>query len=76
MMPKALTAENGAKELLMGEFSEKIILICPDCEGFFYDLPTDQCGTCNNTGTVTKEVDVSWTTIKAIYAMAVKHLGT
>ena len=76
VMPRALTAENGAKGLLMGEFSEEIELSCPDCDGgTYHDLPTDQCGTCNDTGLITSKVDISWTTIKDIYAMAVKHLG-
>ena len=76
VMPRALTAENGAKGLLMGEFYETIEFTCPDCDGGeYHDLETDQCGTCKDTGQVTQEVPVSWTTIKAIYAKAVEHLG-
>ena len=33
MMPRELTAENGAKALLIGEFEESIILPCPRCDG-------------------------------------------
>jgi DnaJ-class molecular chaperone len=76
VMPRVLTAENGAKGLLLGEFHETIELTCPDCDGAeYHDLETDQCGTCKDTGEVTQKVPVSWTTIKEIYAMAVKHLG-
>lgn len=75
-MPRALTAENGAKGLLNGEFHEEVEVACPDCDGGeWHDLETDQCGTCKDTGQLTQKVPISWTTIKAIYAMTVKHLG-
>lgn len=68
MMPKTLTAENGAKALLMGEFFEEIEINCPECDG-------DGCGECGDVGVVTQKISVSWTTIKDIYKMAVEHLG-
>jgi len=37
--------------------------------------PTDQCGTCNAIGVVTRRVPVSWATIKAIYAKASEHFA-
>lgn len=74
IMPKELTAENGAKGLLSCEFFENIELTCPDCDTESIELETDRCGTCNDTGEITVKVTVSWTTIKEIYAMAVKHL--
>jgi len=68
-MPAALTAENGAKALMMGEFKEHLNLPC------VCDSDLDDCELCNGTGEIDQEVPVSWTTIKEIYAMAVKHLG-
>ena len=66
-MPVSLTAANGAKFLLSGEFSEKIAVSCPDC--------TEGCETCDGSGELYRAVPVSWTTIKAIYAKAVEHFG-
>ena len=72
-MPKALTAENGAKALLIGEFNEEITLRCPDCDD---DIKAnDDCDICGGSGEYVQSVPVSWTTTKEIYAMAVKHLG-
>lgn len=74
MMPRELTAENGAKKLLIGEFCEHVELPCPEC----FDLgETDEdCPTCEGSGTYMGHVDVSWTTIKEIYRKAVEHLAT
>ena len=55
LMPRALTAENGAKAALMGEFKIDVEIAYEDGEE------------------ETIVVDVPWTTIKAIYAAAVKH---
>ncbi len=71
IMPKELTAENGAKSLLMGEFYEIVELECGQC-----DQDDDDCDCCDGSGTYTYRVPVSWSTIKNIYAMAVKHLST
>jgi len=68
MMPKALTAENGAKALLQGEFFETKKIDCCDCFG-------DGCETCDGKGYEVLKVHVSWNTIKAIYKMAVGHLS-
>ena len=77
MMPRELTAENGAKELLLGEFWETAPAACPECfGGADGDGEDDQCPNCNGTGEVSQDVPVNWTTIKAIYAKAVQHLGT
>lgn len=74
IMPKALTAENGGKTLLMGEFYEKVVMQCPTCDGdgIFEDVGT--CEDCEGVGEYSLKVQVSWTTIKEIYAMAVEHL--
>lgn len=74
VMPRALTAENGAKGLLMGEFFETTFIEnpeycgCGECD-YCHDNPPDEGET------IEIKVPVSWTTIKEIYAMAVKHLG-
>lgn len=69
-MPKALTAENGAKALLRGEFFETVEVPCFECLDTGLD---EECVDCDGTGLVTQKVAVSWTTIKDIYAMVVKH---
>lgn len=75
VMPRSLTAENGAKALLMGEFFEEI------------EVPNEEycgCGECDYcieiqdedaTETVIQKVPVSWDTIKRIYDMVVSHYG-
>ena len=67
LMPRSLTAENGAKAALMGEFHEVIELSCPQC-----DEDNEECELCNDTGQLLEKVTVDWTTIKAIYAKAVE----
>lgn len=76
-MPRELTAENGAKALLSGEFFEDVRVPCEDCEIYMLDDNEGiECEHCDSTGFATGKVPVSWTTIKAIYAKAVEHLGT
>ncbi len=71
-MPRSLTAENGAKTLLSGEFFIEI------GEPFYCDCGEDGCEACefteDNDLTPTQQVPVPWTTIKEIYAKAVLHL--
>ena len=76
IMPKNLTAENGAKGLLSGEFKERIIVPCCDCHGEGIDDDGEYCLECGGAGSFSVVVSVNWTTIKEIYAMAVKHLST
>jgi len=73
LMPKSLTAENGAKGLLIGEFYEEIQEQCLAYGDICHD---DDCADCHGTGEFTVKVPVQWTTIKEIYAKAVKHLST
>lgn len=69
-MPARLTAENGAKSLMIGEFFEHIDIPCR------YEVCTPgDCPICAGIGSVTVRVPVSWTTIKAIYAKAVDFFG-
>lgn len=67
MVPKKLTAENGAKSLLSGEFLETTFISCPEC---FVD---EECESCDGSGRIKIEVPVSWTTIKAIWIKGVEH---
>lgn len=69
MVPKRLTADNGAKSMLAGEFSETKFISCPECFG------DDECETCDGSGQIEITVPVSWTTIKAIWDKGVEHLS-
>jgi hypothetical protein len=71
VMPARLTAENGAKASLIGEFFEEVETMTecpreggcndPECDGHYH--------------TGMQQVAVEWTTIKAIYARAVEHFN-
>ena len=69
MVPLRLTAENGAKEALSGEFSETRFVNCPECFG------DDECETCDGSGKIEITVPVTWTTIKAIWVKGVEHFA-
>lgn len=69
MVPMRLTAENGAKGALSGEFSETRFVNCPECFG------DDECETCDGSGRIEIRVPVTWTTIKAIWAKGVEHFS-
>lgn len=73
LMPKRLTAENGAKILLSGEFHELVEVHnacdcgdadCEECRDFEEIFPNG-----------VEKVPVSWDTIKAIYSKAVEGLA-
>lgn len=70
LVPKKLTAENGAKGVLLGEFSETKFINCPE---YFGD---DECETCDGSGRIEITVPVTWTTIKAIWSKGVEHFAT
>ena len=72
IMPLALTAENGAKALMIGEFNETAEFPCFECEECGAE---DDCPECDGTGQVMQVVPVTWTTIKEIYAMAISKLS-
>ncbi|EAB1703052.1 hypothetical protein MVQ41_001194 [Salmonella enterica] len=69
LVPKKLTAENGAKGVLSGEFSETKFINCPECFG------DDDCETCDSSGIIEITVPVTWTTIKAIWTKGVEHFA-
>lgn len=74
-MPRELTAENGAKALLIGEFFEELVIQCSECSNIDIGVQ-DNCHICDGRGEYSQTVPVQWSTIKDIYAMAVKHLAT
>lgn len=69
MVPMRLTAENGAKGALSGEFSETKFVNCPECFG------EEECETCDGSGKIEITVPVTWTTIKAIWVKGVEHFA-
>lgn len=69
LVPMKLTAENGAKGALLGEFSETKFINCPECFG------DDECDTCDGSGRIETKVQVSWTNIKAIWAKGIEHFS-
>ncbi|WP_228731162.1 hypothetical protein [Klebsiella michiganensis] len=69
MVPMRLTAENGAKGALSGEFSETKFVNCPECFG------DDECETCDGSGRIEIKVPVSWTTIKEIWIKGVEYFA-
>ncbi len=80
VMPRELTAENGAKYLLSGEFSVGHFIECGHCDNGDAKLDEDddyeECELCEGQGGFNIDIPIEWTTIKDIYAKAVQHLGT
>jgi len=74
IMPKELTAENGAKALFMGEFKEVVIMSCEHCDDGRIDHE-EICEECGSAGDYSLSVPISWDKIKDIYKLAVKHLA-
>lgn len=69
LVPMRLTAENGAKGALSGEFSETRFVNCPECFG------DDECETCDGSGKIEITAPVTWTTIKEIWAKGIEHFS-
>ncbi|MFC2970898.1 hypothetical protein ACFOJE_01540 [Azotobacter bryophylli] len=72
LMPRTLTAENGAKALLSGEFT---ILHTATCTACSFDEPQEDCEVCAGEVEYTEIIPVDWSTIKDIYATAVDGLA-
>lgn len=73
LMPETLTAENGAKTALIGEFYETTPVQCHECHGHPDDR--EECKFCDGEGELTQRVPIQWNTIKEIYKRAAALLG-
>ncbi|UQB79148.1 DUF3850 domain-containing protein [Pseudomonas shirazica] len=73
LMPKRLTAENGAKALLLGEFKVEVTQECPECREL--DEPVEGCEICDGEGEYGQRHIIPWEKIKYIYSEAVKGLA-
>ncbi|WUR15664.1 hypothetical protein E7V67_011345 [[Empedobacter] haloabium] len=74
LMPARLTAENGAKGALSGEFNEEFDMDCQECAEV--GEICDDCEVCGGSGVESRKVPVTWDTIKKVYARAVSILAT
>jgi hypothetical protein len=70
VVPRELTAENGAKGALIGEFLQPYVAACVECNG-----EGDNCHVCNGEGIQECKVTVEWTTIKEIWKAAIAHFA-
>lgn len=73
LMPRRLTAENGAKALLLGEFKLEVTRECPEC--LELDDPAEGCEICDGEGEFAQRHTIPWDQIKFIYSEAVKGLA-
>ncbi len=73
LMPRRLTAENGAKALLLGEFKLKVTRECPECIDL--EEPAEGCEICDGEGEYAQRPTIPWEQIKFIYSEAVKGLA-
>ena len=73
VMPRRLTAENGAKALLLGEFKVHATQECRECAEL--DEPDEHCEICDGEGEYCQHHMISWDQIKFIYSKAVEGLA-
>ena len=73
IMPRELTDCDTAG--LKGCFNAEIDVECGVCEGTGFKGQDMECEECDGVGEYAMKVPINWTTIKAIYAAAVNHLG-
>lgn len=73
LMPRQLTAENGAKALLLGEFKLQVTRECPECQEL--EEPLEGCEVCDGEGEYAQRHTIPWDQIKFIYSEAVKGLA-
>ena len=73
IMPRRLTAENGAKALLLGEFTLRVTMECPECVDMAE--PFEGCAICNGEGEYDQKHMIPWDKIKLIYSKAVEGLA-
>lgn len=72
VVPVELTAENGAKAALMGEFDVKVGHRCGECADIG---ESDDCLECGGRGVIVEQVAVGWPVIKAIWSAGVAHFA-
>lgn len=72
IMPKRLTAENGAKALLLGEFKVQVTQECSECAEL--EEPNEHCKICDGEGEHAIHHTISWDQIKFIYSKAIAGL--
>lgn len=73
LMPERLTAENGAKAALIGDFTIPHEAACSAC---YFGFADEECEFCGGEVPYTEYVTVPWDTIQGIYAAAVKACAT
>ncbi|KWV72127.1 hypothetical protein [Pseudomonas fluorescens] len=73
IMPRQLTAENGSKALLLGEFKLLATKECPECCEL--EEPTEGCSICDGEGEYGQKHTIPWDQIKHIYSKAVSGLA-
>ncbi|MGE8468792.1 MAG: hypothetical protein ACN6QE_22020 [Pseudomonas putida] len=73
LMPRGLTAENGAKALLLGEFKLEVTRECPECREL--EEPAEGCEICDGEGEYGQSHIIPWEKIKFIYSEAAKGLA-
>lgn len=73
IMPRQLTAENGAKALLLGEFNLQVTMECPECCEL--EEPAEGCSICDGEGEYGQKHTIPWDQIKFIYSKAVSGLA-
>lgn len=73
VMPRHLTAENGAKALLLGEFTLQSTHECPECREL--EEPSEGCEICDGEGEYGQKHTIPWDQIKFIYSKAVEGLA-
>ena len=73
IMPRRLTAENGAKALLLGEFQLEVTTECPECRDL--EDPLEGCEFCDGEGEYEQRHTIPWDQIKDIYSQAVAGLA-
>ncbi len=73
IMPRQLTAENGAKALLLGEFKLLVTKECPECCEL--EEPVEGCSICDGEGEYGQKHTIPWDQIKFIYSKAVSGLA-
>lgn len=69
-VPRELTAENGAKAVLIDEFKIDVPMTCSACD--FHGAQSD-CEVCGGEVNYTQSVTVPWDSIKEIYRAAINH---